>query len=280
MYPWCCEKERATLPVMPQASYRGLPEYGLPIIAPGDEKYEQLVNDILSRPQPFPSWSAEDRSDAAVLVNQSGKAIIGATYVWQYTMPDGRTTRHIGSNLGSSMQFDVLTGRAAVGEDLCTFILPQSKRLITKRGMIGSNLDVLPHLASRLGGFSGSGSGGRAVGDAYAKADLTLDMVILEDGLCVGPDELNTVGELQSALREQAALASIAVEKLRTGATPGQILDLIRPMAQRQRSGGSQSFAGTFVNMALHQLVHSTTGEILVWFEQAASISVDRLHRA
>jgi hypothetical protein len=70
-------------------------------------------------------------------------AIIAVEWFWRYTSRDGKTRTSRFSNLGSSAQRDVLTGRSKVSRDLGTFILAGSKRLITELGILGNNLDVL-----------------------------------------------------------------------------------------------------------------------------------------
>jgi hypothetical protein len=181
------------------------------------------------------------------------------------------------------MQLDVLTGRATVGEDLGTFILPGSKRLITRQGMFGNNLDVLGNLP-RGGGGGFAGSGSRRTGWDNAPAthiDLTLDAAIFEDGLCVGPDERNLFGQLREDLAGQAQLASQIVDKLRGGAPLGQIFEIVRPLAQRSRLAppSSAGFLHMFASSAIHRLTYGTEDEILAWFEQEATTSADRLHR-
>lgn len=267
---------------MPQVSYRGIPEHGLTLITPADQAYETFVNDILNRPQPFPAWPAADPSVASVLWNQSGKAIIGLSYLWRFHKPGAPPTRHRGSNLASSMQFDVLAGRAPLVPDLCTFVLPGSKRWITRQGMFGNNLDVRPDLP-RIGGFAGSGGGSRnrAIDALVDNIEFSLDFAILEDGLCVGPDEDDIFGQLRKGLADQAALAATIVNRLRSGATPGQIFDLIRPLARRDNPppASEHNFLMLFVGSAIHRLTHQSDAEIQAWFEQEAELSLDRLRR-
>ena len=64
-------------------------------------------------------------------------------FVWRYTMAGGATRTCRFSNFGSSAQLEVLSEQAKAVRDLCQFILPGSKRLITEQGMFGNNLDVL-----------------------------------------------------------------------------------------------------------------------------------------
>ena len=137
---------------MPPTVYHDLAEFGLRFVTPDDPAFPGLVRDIQSRPQPFGQLPTSDLGAAAVLLNQSGKAIVTLAYVWKYMMAGGhpRTSHH--SNLGSSMQMDVLSGRAGITRDLFSFILPGSKRLITQEGMFGDNSDVLPPESASLSG--------------------------------------------------------------------------------------------------------------------------------
>jgi hypothetical protein len=147
---------------MRQTKYLDLAEFGLTFVTSNDPAFPSLLHDLESRPQPFGSWPTGDLNSAAVLLNQSGKAIIVLAYVWRYTTVEGVTRTSLYSNLGSSMQLEVLNGRAEVVRDLGSFILPGSKRLITEQGMFGNNLDVLPRdEIARGGGYIGAGGGGR-----------------------------------------------------------------------------------------------------------------------
>src|SRR5258708_24803791 len=104
--------------IMEQTNYRGLAEFGLLVVAPQAPVCSALVRDIQDRWQPFVSWPAGDLATAAVLLNQSGKAVVTLAYIWRYTTAQGKTRTSSFSNLGSSMQMDVLCGRAEVAQDL------------------------------------------------------------------------------------------------------------------------------------------------------------------
>lgn len=148
---------------MPDREYRDLPEFGLHLVSSEDHRFRALVHDIEQHPQPFSSWPLDDLTNAAVLLNESGKAIVVLAFAWRYTSENGtiRSSRY--ANLGSSMQMDILNGRSAVPQDLGTCILAGSKRLITERGMFGNNLDVLTEEQSRHGrSYAGAGGGGGA----------------------------------------------------------------------------------------------------------------------
>jgi hypothetical protein len=241
-------------------SYRDLAEFGLPLI-----------------PAEAPN---------AVLTNQSGKAIVALAFIWQYTMPDGKTRNNRYSNLGSSMQLDVLCGRAKVAQDFSSFILPGAKRLITEHGIFGNNLDVLPadyngHLG--CGGFGGGGYH-KDLNEQIAGIELTLDIAILEDGLCVGPDESGLFERISNDLDRQCEATRLILTALRSDASDGTIFEILRPLARRTPPFGanvktSSPLLSLFANMAIDRLVEADRPELLAWFEPIAESTPSRLHR-
>lgn len=145
---------------MPSIAYHDLAEFGLPFVTPGDSVFPTFVLEIQSHQRRFGPDPDSDLSSAAVLLNQSGRAIVTLVYIWKYTMVGGhiRTNRH--SNLGSSRQMDVLTGRAGITRDHDSFILPGTKRLITQAGIFGDNSNVLPRESTPPGAGYGAVGGG------------------------------------------------------------------------------------------------------------------------
>ena len=120
---------------MPKLSYRDLPEFGLPFILPDDPLFASLAGEIESAMGQVPIIPEAIPERAAVLLNQSGKAILGLEYFWRYTTAGGQTRQSRCFNLNSGMQRDALAGRSKVVRDIGTFVLPGSKRLITERGL-------------------------------------------------------------------------------------------------------------------------------------------------
>jgi hypothetical protein len=241
-------------------NYRDLAEFGLPLVP--------------------------TEARAAELSNQSGKAVIALAFIWRYTTADGKTRTSHYSNLGSSLQLDVLCGRAKVAQDLSSFILPDAKRLITEHGIFGNNLDVLPpdykgHLGG--GGFGGGGYH-KDLNEQIAGVELTLDFAILEDGLCVGPDESGLFERITNDLDRQCAAARQIVTALRNDASEGTIFEILRPLARRTRPFGanvktSSPLLPLFANMAIDRLVEADRPELLAWFEPIAESAPGRLHR-
>ncbi len=276
---------------MPEVSYRDVAEFGLPFVTPDHPDFAALVREIASSPQPMGPAPSGDLNTAAVLLNETGKTIVALAYFWRYRTADGHvsTSRH--ANLGSSMQLDVLSGRFGVVRDRASFILPGSKRLITEEGMFGDNLDVLPS-ESLPGGFSfiGTGRSGRPTQTrgGFTSIELQLDVAFLEDGLCVGPDELGTFESVTTDLERQRTAAQEITQALRDGASRGAVFEILRPLAAhdahptepggRHRSNPSHLLP-MFGNMAIHRLVNASDAELLAWFEAIAQPSSIRLHR-
>ncbi|MES1257346.1 MAG: hypothetical protein ABUS51_02905 [Acidobacteriota bacterium] len=268
-------------------NYRDLAEFGLPLISPEAPEFFPLVREMEAIPRPFrfQTWPVDDLARAAILRNQSGKAIVTLAYAWRYTTERGQTYASRYFNLGSSLQFDFLSGQGGVVRDMGTFILPGSKRLLTEQGTFGSNFDVLPPEQAGAGGGVGMGGGGqRGMGPGIIETELVLDSVIFEDGLCAGPDESGLFGSLTKDLADQRQTAQEIVSALRNGASPGQVFEILRPLARHPRQALSRaaSFSPllrSFANSAIHRLVQGPEPDLLAWFEQIAQATPLRLHR-
>ena len=215
-----------------------------------------------------------------MLLNKSGKAIVVLAHLWKYTDQQSRTRTARHSNFGSSMQLDVLTGQAQVTRDRFNFFLPGSKRLITEDGMSGDNFDVLPPEPEPAGtGYvMGRGQASKRDRDEVAAVELLLDVAIFEDGFCAGPDEHGLFDQLSEDLRRRREVATQIVEMLQSGATAGQVFDVLRPFAQRMpRQAGA--LMPMFANMAIHRLTQEDGKQLLEWFTRAAGPPALQLHR-
>jgi hypothetical protein len=266
-------------------TYTDLAEFGLPLITPGQPEFRSLRHDIESRPQPFGNWRVDDLTKTAILLNQSGNTIVAISYVWRYVTATGTAHTSRSSNLGSSVQLDVLTGRSGVTRDIGTFILPGSKRLITERGMFGNNLDVLGEgEGSRCGGYIGAGGGGRTSShEEIVATELILDSAILEDGRCIGPDEFDTVESVSEDLEHIRRTAEQAVAVLQNGGSAGEIFELLRPLARHRPTRTPQGqprsrspFLRIFADMGIRQLIDGESKTVAAWFETQAQ--PPRLH--
>lgn len=267
--------------------YRDLAAFGLPLVTPAQPEFASLVHDIQSRPGPFGSWPIDDLSNAAVLLNETGSAILSISYSWRYTTARGGAHTSHCSDLGSSsIQLDVLSGRSEVVQDIGTFILPGSKRLITERGMFGNNLDVLgqdprPH----GGGYVRAAGGGtrNATGEKIVAGELVLELAILDDGRCVGPDESGLFESLIEDLERIRSTAEQAAKSLRDGASAGQIFEILRPLARRTPDTATQrrrsSFLSMFADMGIHRLVNDDSPAVERWLETQAQPPRIRLQR-
>jgi len=277
---------------MAETKYQDLREFGLPLVPAGDLRFGDLVRDIEERSQPVWLWPEGDLDPAAVLLNECGRAIVALSYVWRYTNAEGKVRTSICSNLGSSMQMEVLSGQDPVTRDLGSFILAGSKRLITEEGTFGNNLDVLPEgFGGRSGVYMGGGGGGGGyrehATEGIERIELCLDLAVLEDGLCAGPDEGGLFESLTRDLERQQTTAQETAESLRKGASAGQIFELLLPLARHtppaddaDKPGRNRSrLLKTFATMAIHHLMHAEESELMVWLDRAAQATPLRLHR-
>jgi hypothetical protein len=268
-------------------AYRDLRAFGLEFVTPEAVQFSALLQEIRNRtPTIGPRSLIGTETPAALLWNRSGKAIIALSYAWKYTRLDGgiRASRY--SNLGSSMQMDVLTGRAGVSSDPFSFILPESKRLITENGMFGDNLDVLPpELASNRGGGLGWGHDRRMRRDLredeITAIELALDVVFFEDGLCVGPDEIGLFKAVSEDIQQQRTVAQEIVEVLQRGESVGRVFEILRPLARHTRvvREHPSRLLSMFATTAIQHLVNSSDSELLTWFERSAQPSSISLRR-
>lgn len=271
---------------MGMATYRDLAEFGLPLVTPAQPEFASLVHDVESRPEPFGSWPIEELSNAAVLLNESNNAVLGISCLWRYTTATGAFTSRF-LNLGSSTQLDVMTGRSEVVEDLGTFILRGSKRLITERGMFGNNLDVLGREKRFGGGYIGGGGGGGRTrrGEEIVAVELVLDLAILEDGRCVGPDEAGLFDSLIEDLEQIRRTAEAAANALGNGGSSGEIFEMLRPLARKtpERTAQRRSrspFRSMFAHMSIDRLINDDSAAVASWLEGYAQPPRFRLHRA
>jgi hypothetical protein len=275
---------------MPRKSYRDLAQFGVPFVTPDQPEFAALAEDIRKRPLPFGPELSHDLSTAAVLVNQTGRSIIALAWIWDYRAADGQSRTSRFSNLGSSMQMDILTGRITVHPNRFSFILPASKRLITEDAMFGDNSDVLPPDLPECGGGGWSGSarrGAYATGAEIVAIELRLDTVFLEDGLCIGPDEGRLFQSLIADLDKQRSTAQQIVDELHNGASVGRVFEILRPLAHHpspepgthERDGPPLKLLAMFANQSINFLVNTSDQEILAWFERAAQPSTLTLRR-
>jgi hypothetical protein len=253
----------------------------LPLITPEDQEFPELLREVQNRSHPFGPPLIDHTHGAAVLFNRSPKAIVALAYLWRYTTADGqtRTSRH--SNLGSSLQMDVLAGRTRATRDRTSFILPNSKRLISEDGLWGDNFDVIaPESDARGVGLGHGGGRGarrpRRGPDSPAEIELRLDVVFFEDGLCVGPDESKLFESVIEALDRQRRTAQEIVEALRNNAPIGRLFEILRPPASRSGAEHHPPLVWMFARRAIDDLVNKSGPELFASFELLLRPSANR----
>ncbi len=262
---------------MPQPKLLDLPAFGLHFVPFGDPRFAELHASII-QPASFPAPGASEIENGAILLNESGKAVVALQFLWRLEDTEGRpVTRRI-QNLNSSVQLEFLLGRRSAVRELDTSILPGSKRLITRQGLYGTNWDIRPPADGRLHGgavFGFSESSGRGL--SAETAELSLDFVIFDDGLCVGPDTGAMFDELRESLGLMRTAAADAVRALRAGESEGRVFDLLMPLIRQERHA---VFLHMFAEMAIHQLTHATREALHEWFAAYAEPPEVLLQRA
>jgi hypothetical protein len=267
----------------PAHEYLDLAQFGLHLVSPEDGRFPALLQEMQARPQPFPPWPTGDLRNAAILLNKSGRAIVVLSFVWRYTQADGTSRSSQYSNLGSSMQMEVLTSRSPVPQDLGTSILAGSKRLLTEQGMFGNNLDVLPEQAFRNGSYMGAGgrAGSHGTNEQVASTQLSLDLAVLDNGLCVGPDTDGVAKTLSDSFEVQRSTAEKVAAAIQNGASDGQIFEMLLPCARQARPPAARGamLLGMFGRMAVDQLINNSRPEQVAFFQKFAQPPAIKLHR-
>lgn len=245
-------------------SYRDLARHGVLFVLPEDSQFSSMLENV--RACELRLLPDEGLDYAAILCNQSDKAIVALAYVWEFTGHDGKKHQVAFNNLGSSGQFDVLRGTAGVVRERYGAILPGSKRLITEHDLYGDNSDVLPEedvaprdlLSRRVRPVS--------IGPKWAQVELRMDAVFFEDGLCVGPDQLGWIKRVIKGFDEERSAAHDCAHALRRGATRGNLFDRVRGMAGNSKE---QPIQHLFAIMAIDNLIRQQSDqELIAWFQR------------
>ena len=187
---------------MASFSCKDLHAHGVSLLPPSNADFARLLEDIRRRAQavvtgkpPFlPKSIPDDLEFAAILLNHSGKAIVGLATEWQFEVSTG----HRYSRRFSGMQGlggNLLTPFGVPPERLAFLrywqsIFSGSKRLLADSQMFGDNTDVRLPQGSELwrGGVGGSGGGGNSGSRSDLKGvTLLLDGAFFDDGEFVGP---------------------------------------------------------------------------------------------
>ncbi len=267
---------------MPEVVYQGLEKDGVPLIGADEEGFGPRLRSIRENSW----WPVPELVDepAAILVNLTGQTILAFGAIWKRTDADGVTHTQRIVTLSSSGQMDALRGPGSVRPDANCFVLPGSQRLIMENEVYGDNFDVIPPEMRMRGGFAGAsrtGDGGRGSGQPPVRTVLTLDVVFLEDGLVLGPDEMGLFDGVGKTMEEQRATAAEMAAALARGATPGVLLDMVRPMALaiHARRGGLFALRSMFLQAASRVLLYDSEEMIRNWVEKEAAPSKLTLRR-
>jgi hypothetical protein len=267
---------------MPEVVYRDLGTNGVPLVTPSHDAFAVRLRSIRDSCW-FPVPEIQDGESAAILVNLTDQTILAFAAIWRYFDDAGETHTSRLCTLGSSRQIDALRGRSGVAPDDNTFVLPGSQRLITEQSVYGDNHDVVPPEVKMGSSYAGSGRSRSAGLREPNRMELSLDVVILDDGCVLGPDATGLMQGLVSTFAQQRQMAGEMVAALRRGATPGVLFDMLRPLAEppmRRPPDGLFPVRNMFVRHAVEILLHQPEAAIFAWAEREAEQSRLQLHRA
>jgi hypothetical protein len=121
----------------------------------------------------------------------------------------------------------------------------------------------------------------------FAATELVLELVVLEDSLCLGPNESGLYEALNGSLDFERETAQEAVEALRAGASVGQVFEIVRPLArdfpgEPQTQGKprhARPILSTFGREAVDHLINANPTDLLAFFEKAAEPRALQLRR-
>ena len=270
-------------------TYCGLPQYGLPLVTPDHADFRALATAITV--DPFGNKLEEAPPEGAVVLNQSGQAVLAISILSRWTDQDGHPGLHTMGGLQSLAHLDRRPENADPRSMWSHPFLPGSKRLITPHGVFGDNSDVLPPEAKprAFGGAGGRFNRGGMPRPERTLLELQLDSAIFADGLFAGPDETGLYATIGSVAAEQRRLAAEAAALLRRGARLGDVFEVVRSAA-RHRPGPaagpadarSMHLLASFGRAALDLLIHADDEHreaLIPWFETQADVPRMQLRR-
>ncbi len=140
---------------------------------------------------------------AAILLNQSQKTAVVFAYCWKYTDLRGSTHKSTYTSFGTSDQMNFLLGGPVALTSRAGMLHPSARILVAQDVAWNSANDANDFAI----GHSAGGSARHKSRGSPAKIDLCLDLVVLEDGICFGPNELELFELFRQDLDRQRCTA-------------------------------------------------------------------------
>ena len=188
----------------PLTTYRDLHEVGFRFVTPGHAEFASTCAEMLRSGELDDADKAtlgRDRQ-AAILLNQSQKTAVVFAYCWKYTDLRGSTHKSTYTSFGTSDQMNFLLGGPVALTSRAGMLHPSARILVAQDVAWNSANDANDFAI----GHSAGGSARHKSRGSPAKIDLCLDLVVLEDGICFGPNELELFELFRQDLIGSAAL--------------------------------------------------------------------------
>jgi hypothetical protein len=228
---------------------KDLPEHGVRLITPGNADFDkELEKEKNKDGDPAAKATLDAIAPFSVfIVNNNGRALVGYTLKWEMTREDGKTLTYFASVSDGDALSGLDTKSSGAGPTLKSgdrrFIALVSQTSQTKG--IGTNPAVLT--SQDVGAFGTNPASsvlverlGRQLQHA---SDLTVsvDNAVFEDGEGVGPDSGHYFDQLQASVRARNDLLSNALNDIRQGRRPEDVISKIREISESELDlGGKQ----------------------------------------
>lgn len=201
-----------------------LSRHGIVLLPPSHAEFAKHLTDIeerlQTRPQMIQLFSSNELRSAAILLNQSSRAIVSLSYLWLIKNANGQPVSHRSFGSASLLLPFHSDQKARRFTLYWNAILPGSKRLMLPNGAsIGDNTDVRPPAQDEIkrdgeGYIQWDSEGGELIDPALSQAiGLTVDSVCFEDGGFAGPDELGGWEYLIQEVKVRLECAALAAAK-------------------------------------------------------------------
>jgi hypothetical protein len=202
---------------------------GVKLLAAGSEGFDALLRTTPSKVS-MPQFARSSGLRGALIVNDSGKAVVAFAVRWRITHPDGTVSDSFEFKAAEPGNADVLTARQEL-------LAPSARAFITPGVHWTKDLGHLPSVAARPSAAK--------TGDAVL---AELDCVVLEDGTADGPNRSRLLQRLSAERRGQIDETEFIAAVITEGRPDDVVRRILEGHVQRGRAAGSRAEKDWYVN--------------------------------